>query len=289
MINAIKTRLTRRLKALRGTALAENLPPSRPPCCYLGDQRALAVTGGGHKIFLDTRDVGLTPHIALDGIWEVHIEKLVRRLLRPAATVVEVGANMGYHTLSMAEAVGPTGRVHAFEANPRMVALLRDSIAVNGYDDRVTLHLLAAMDAPGSLSFATHPSHAGSGYVVRGVPAADFTEHVTVEGARIDDRLPDLPEVDLFRLDCEGSEPPALRGAEGLLRRSRDAVIVTEWGSGMMSRHGPVAEHEAWLGGLGFVHCLEVDSQGSLHRRELGTLSDVVLADLVFSRRPLVF
>jgi FkbM family methyltransferase len=245
------------------------------------------VTEGGHKIFLDTRDVGLTPHIALYGVWETHIEQLVRRLLRPGATVVEVGANMGYHTLAMAEAVGPTGRIHAFEANPRMSALLRDTIAVNGYEDRVTLHPLAAMDAPGSLSFATHPSHAGSGYVVRGAATADYTERVTVEGARIGDLLADVPALDLVRLDCEGSEPPALRGAESLLRRSPDAVIVTEWSTGMMSGHGPVSRHEAWLRDLGFTHCLEVDGQGGLVPRELGTLSEVVLADFVFSRKPL--
>jgi hypothetical protein len=86
--------------------------------CYLGGHRALALTHRGHEIVLDTRDIGLTPHIALHGTWECEVEAVLQQPLRPGQSVAAVGVNIGYHTLAMTAAVGPTGHVHAFEASP---------------------------------------------------------------------------------------------------------------------------------------------------------------------------
>ncbi|MGK7861078.1 FkbM family methyltransferase [Falsiroseomonas sp. E2-1-a4] len=260
-------------------------PASRNTYCFLGN-RAVALTHSGLKIFLDVRDVGMTPHIALSGEWERHVERLLRRLLKPGAQVVEVGASMGYHTLAMAQAVGATGHVHAFEANPRVLALLRDSVAVNGFDGRVTVHAAAALAEPGRIAFAVHPAHIGSGHVALAETVAGYPERFEARGVRIDDALAELPAADLMRLDCEGSEPQALRGAEALIRRSPDLLMVTEWDIHMMGAREDVGAFEAWLRDLGLVYVQEI-TPGGLKPLAEGSLAGLTHADLLLSRRPL--
>lgn len=258
-------------------------PAKRDTYCFLGN-RAVALTHSGLKIFLDVRDVGMTPHIALSGEWERPVERLLRRLLSPGAQVVEVGACMGYHTLAMAQTVGAGGHVHSFEANPRVLSLLRDSVMVNGFDGRVTVHAAAAQAEPGRVSFAASPSHIGSGHVALEA-VTGYPERFEARGVRIDDVLHDLPAAHLMRLDCEGSEPQALRGAEALIRRSPDLILVTEWDSPMMGARADVGAFAAWLHELGLTHVREI-TPGGLRPVAEGSLPGLAHADLVFSRRP---
>lgn len=243
-------RMLRRLRPGSGAA-----PPGRQPqgYCYLGDGRAVALTHRGDKIFLDTRDLGLTPHIAVHGIWESDVEAVLGRLLRPGHVVAEVGANMGYHTLAMAEAIGPGGHIDSFEANPAVLPLLRATLAVNGLGGLVTLHPAAALDKPGEIAFSSDPDHIGSGHVALEGEAANYSRRIRVPAVTLDAVLAGVPALDLLRMDAEGSEPQVLQGATALLTRSPGLRIVTEWSAPMMARHGDLAALVAWLHGtLGF-------------------------------------
>ena len=223
--------------------------PGRQPqgYCYLGDGRAVALTHRGDKIFLDTRDLGLTPHIATHGIWEADVEAVLGRLLRPGHLVAEVGANMGYHTLAMAEAVGPSGHIDSFEANPAVLPLLRATLAVNGLDGVVTLHPAAALDSPGEVEFSSDPDHIGSGHVALEGEAANYSRQVRVPSVTLDAVLAGIPALDLLRMDAEGSEPQVLRGAAALLNRSPTLRIVTEWSAPMMAVRCDLPALVAWL------------------------------------------
>ncbi len=229
--------------------------PARPPqpYCYLGEGRALALTHRGQMIFLDTRDLGLTPHIAMHGTWEMDVEAVLGRLLRRGQRVAEVGANMGYHSLTMAEAVGPEGHIDSFEANPAVLPLLRATLSVNGFGERVTLHPVAALDAPGEVSFSSDPEHIGSGHLAFEVEAANYSRRVTVPAVTLDAALAAVPSLDLLRMDAEGSEPQVLRGAAALLARSPGLRIVTEWSAPMMAVRCDLPALVGWLGSeLGF-------------------------------------
>lgn len=62
---------------------------------YLGNSRAITRTIYGHKIYVDTRDHSLTPHLLVDGNWEDWITKVFRSVVRDGMKVVDVGANIG--------------------------------------------------------------------------------------------------------------------------------------------------------------------------------------------------
>jgi hypothetical protein len=68
-------------------------------------------------LFVDTRDLSLTPEIILNGCWEPGVTRGLSSLVKQGMTVVEVGANVGYFTTLLGWLVGPQGSVFAFEAN----------------------------------------------------------------------------------------------------------------------------------------------------------------------------
>jgi SAM-dependent methyltransferase len=75
--------------------------------------------------------------------WQKPDEVVAALGLRPGGVAADVGVGPGYFALRMARAVGPTGRVHAIDAEPRMIALLRERAAAAGLSDVVRPHLAA--------------------------------------------------------------------------------------------------------------------------------------------------
>jgi FkbM family methyltransferase len=217
----------------------------------LGD-RVLALTHWGRKIFLDASDIGITPHIALTGEWERETEAVIRSLLRPGDTVIEVGANMGYHSLAIADAIGPTGRLHAFEANPDIARMLDATIQLNGLTGIVTLHAKAALAHRGEVEFAVHPQHCGSAHLAVPQDQPMYSRRAKVTAVPLDEEMgADFAPLAMLRMDAEGSEPLVLRGAAWLLARCRPTLVM-EWAPHMMQAYGDVAGFADWLASLGY-------------------------------------
>jgi len=251
--------------------------------CYLGDGVGVALTHFGRKIFLPGGDFGITPDIALHGIWEPHVEAELRRLLKPGMRVVEIGANVGFHTLVMAEAVGPSGHIHAFEPYPRVLRLLRQTIALNRFAERVTIHAAAALHAAGEVEFAVDPDQAGSAHLAIPVMLPVYSERLVVPTVRLDEALAGEGAIDLVRMDAEGTEGLALIGAEALLARSPNLTIVTEWSPNMLAARGDVGELVAWLAGLGF-RFRRIERNGTLSEIAAADMPTLAHAELVMTR-----
>ena len=202
---------------------------------YLGNNRALTRTVWGHKMFLDTRDVSLTPHFLLDGYWEMWITKVFMKIVREGMTMVEVGANIGYYTLLAASRVGVHGKVYAFEANPQVFEILYRNIEVNGFLDRVTLVNKAVIDRSGSLTFHCPKYHQAGGSIV---PFSDEflkekrekSETIEVETVSLDEYFAHQHgKIDILKIDAEGAEPFIFRGMKKLLAGNSDIKIVCEF------------------------------------------------------------
>ena len=156
------------------------------------------------------------------GFYEAETVAAFRARLRPGATILDVGANIGQYALIAARAVGDDGLVVAFEPDARLRTRLIAHARRNDLERRIHVLPVAVTDLPGHAGFT--PATGDN----RGVGrlAADGAE--TVECVRLDDIWPSLGRArcDLVKLDIEGAELPALRGAEALLRAQRPALIV---------------------------------------------------------------
>src|SRR5438094_750470 len=109
--------------------------------------------------------------------------RFIESLVHPGDVAVDVGANIGYHTLIFARAVGERGRVFAYEPDPDNFRLLRRNVELNGYRN-VRPFQAAVSDRSGTLTL----------YLSRDNPA-DHRAYLPADEAR------DGIAIDSYRLD----------------------------------------------------------------------------------------
>ena len=164
-----------------------------------------------------------------DGYWEMHVTQVAAALVRPGMVAVDVGAHQGYYTLLLAGLVGSAGHVHAVEPNPKMVALVRRSLSVNGFKERGTLHappLAARGGDPGA--FQVDDELPGG---LRVLPAGVGNAARRVDAAKtitLDDIVGDGP-VDFIKIDAEGAETAIWEGMRRILARGAPLTIIVEF------------------------------------------------------------
>jgi FkbM family methyltransferase len=194
---------------------------------YIGDHTVLCRVLGKYMCYVDTLDRGLAPHLILNGFWEPWITLAIERLLEPGMVCIDVGANLGYYTALMADAVGPGGAVIAFEPNPRLSDLARASMFLNGFASRTCISEYAAADRDGRtvhLSFSPEMPMNGT-ICSEGTPA----DAVPVQTVTLDTACAGLGRLDLIKIDAEGAEQAVWDGMQGLLDRHPGAAVVLEW------------------------------------------------------------
>jgi FkbM family methyltransferase len=198
--------------------------------------------------WFDRRDVLLTPFIRTHGVWEADVMKLMTRKLRPGDVVVDVGANVGFHTVLASRLVGPAGRVYALEPMPWTLEVLRANVARHECTN-VEVLPVAATETSGSMRLASREHELSSARLT-----PDEEPGVDVETAPLDDVLPGVI-ADFVKVDVEGAEPSALRGARALLQRSRPLVVV-EFRNAPHLRGESADEVLRYYESLGFELCV---------------------------------
>jgi FkbM family methyltransferase len=238
----------------------------------------------GVRLFIDLSDhvIGLN---ILRGQYERDEIRLVRAMLKPGDAAIDVGGHIGFFTMQMAAAVGPAGRVFAFEPFDANADLLERSIAENGFGDRVRFRRAAVGAAPdtASLTFPVETLNSGGAYLLRDGTAplaGNRTTDVPVVSLDAIDR--DRP-VKLIKMDVEGAEPQVLRGAARLLATDRP-VILSELHPTQLERASGVSADQflAQIAALGYrAHRVEHDGPGApLDRAPADALVSVVLLPL---------
>jgi FkbM family methyltransferase len=147
--------------------------------------------------------------------------------------VLDIGANKG-QTIQNYRHILPRCRIHAFEPTP---GVFRDLNQAFGETPGVTLYRAAVVEYPGPVRFYVNSMTSTNSTLPR--PKRDRryfptrSKHVTspeVPGIRLDDFWAQkvFPAPDIIKLDIQGGELPALRGAVKLLDEARPGVICTE-------------------------------------------------------------
>ena len=204
---------------------------------------------------------GAGPNSYWLGTFERPKQILLERLVRPGDVFFDIGAHVGFYSLLASALVGSTGKVFAFEPNPRNVRYLRAHVAMNHLTN-VALFEAAVWDRPGTVLFETAGDSSTSRVAETGSlqVAATTLDGLRAEGA--------LPAPNFIKIDVEGGEIHVLRGAIKLLKETSPLVIL--------STHGPQPHDEccALLRSLGF------------ELRPLLPGSDLETASEIIARRP---
>jgi FkbM family methyltransferase len=226
--------------------------------------RSRAIDVYGHKMFVDAQDAS---GLFRTGVYEPAETQLIEREIQRGDVVVDIGANIGYHTLIFARLVGDTGRVYAFEPDPANFALLKRNVELNAYGN-VTLVQKAVSHASERAKLYLHEWNSMHSI-------AEFEgDHgsVEVEAVRLDDYFQGEGSVDFVKMDLEGGEGRAIQGMLSTLRKNEGIRVLTEFYPFGLKRFG--MEREDFLKSLltlGFdVFC--IDEQGRPYAADIGGL-----------------
>lgn len=138
--------------------------------------------------------------------------ELLRSITKPGMTAVDVGANRGITTVTLARAVGQGGRVYAFEPVPAHYTALQASLVRNRISN-VVASPEAVGDEPGMV--AVYERGGGSGIVADDEAPAFEVSRITLDGFL---QRRSVPRLDVLSADCEGSELLMLQGGAETLR-----------------------------------------------------------------------
>jgi FkbM family methyltransferase len=197
---------------------------------YLGDHVSLCRVLGRYKMFVDTQDIGIASHLLMDGFWEMWVTEAMLRLVRRGSVVADVGANLGYFTLLLADLTGPEGRVLSFEPNPKLGALLDKSLQVNGFAGFTDLHRIALGAGESQLRLEVQDSSPGGGRVL--LPGARRSDHTTSEvtvPVRRLDTIEHALAAEFIKIDVEGFEQQVWHGMTGILKQKKPLTIFMEF------------------------------------------------------------
>lgn len=209
---------------------------------YAGDGRMLIAPVWGGRLHAPSSDLSLTPELVAHGTYDRPFTAYVQRHIRPGDTVFDIGANIGLFTLLLGYQVWETGKVVAYEPNPRLLPILRDNVSMNWLSDRVEIVPKAAAAATGTLPFLV-PSRfemCGSLQPIEHVLSTDDRldrfERVDVEAEPLDVHVGRFDKIDLVKIDVEGAEEQVFAGMEGLLasgavRRVTFEIVQSHLGS----------------------------------------------------------
>lgn len=173
------------------------------------------------RMLYNKNDVYIGKSFELYGEFSYGETHLFEEVLKPGMTVIEVGANIGSHTVSIAQKVGRNGRVHAFEPQRIVFQTLCANIALNQATNVMTYYAAAGAEA-GELFVPELDPNASNNFGGLGLGAFDSGQKVSVMTL---DSL-ELPGCHFIKADVEGMEESVLRGADKTLKKFRPVLYV---------------------------------------------------------------
>ena len=180
----------------------------------------------GNKLFLNKKGLALV--VSHYGTYEELEAKIMKEKIKVGNIVVDVGANIGLHTLNMARIVGNTGQVFAFEPDPSNFKILGKNVKVNNYKN-IILEQKAVGDKHGraTLYHADNPGMHRIFPQTKQAKGQVQVELTSLDKYFIDSNLAD--KINFIKIDVEGLEFSVLKGMKNILKNNKKIKILFEF------------------------------------------------------------
>lgn len=230
-----------RVVSLGEDAVFEQPSAARPaPAVPASTRLPVEVVHQRRTYVLFKNDCGISDAIRSGGVYESYLFDYIRDRVRvEGTTIVDVGANLGQHALEFAELTGPTGTVHAFEAQRLVYYQLCANIVLNGVG-HVVAHQVALGAERGKVTMvapdlrSSERINVGSAYV-----GSSGSPQEVVDLRPLD--AYGLTNVSVLKIDVEGYEPYVLDGARATIAANRPVICVEIWDANL-ALHGFTAQ-----------------------------------------------
>lgn len=273
-------RIEQRLDRIEAYAVSA----ARRDAVQCGVDEILVRTAVGYML-CPAHDHALLAQLLDVGELEAGTRMLIQRVLRPGSSYIDVGANIGMHTVAAARAMQGKGSIVCFEPYEPTVRLLEKSIFLNGYNGIVQVHQAAVAAQSGSQ--ALFLGNTSGHHSLFSLPdrLASQAPLVQTRVVTLDETMPPGSRVDLIKIDVEGSELDVLDGASRLLNENPDAGLIVECGLTNLLRAG--SRLEDWLGrfqSAGFAWKAISPDNGHLEAWSAKRISDSASVNLFMAR-----
>lgn len=185
----------------------------------------------GTPLLANIQDYGIGTLLYLQGDYASARVSEIKRIVGKGNTVIDIGANIGYFTVLLANLVGTQGKVYAFEPDPRNFQLLKRTVERNGWS-HVMVEQKAVSDKAGEFTLYQGREWTGNSLVPN-----EYVSTTKVQVVTLDEFLPYEHDVSFIKIDTDGSEPLAITGMAKLIKRSRNIHVLTEYEPGNVKRY----------------------------------------------------
>jgi FkbM family methyltransferase len=180
--------------------------------------------------------------------------------LKPGDVFLDVGGNLGMFTIFAAKAVGPAGRVIAFEPESVAFSRLKSNIELNGLQNVTALRLaLSNFCGRKNLILGESDAVSQSAHIGDPGPQSELIETVTYDGLTESRALP-IPQV--VKMDIEGHEMSALRGMAASLSNPSCRALFCELHPQLWTAETTASEITSLATSFGF-DLLDVEERAS--------------------------
>lgn len=209
--------------------------------------------------------------IVIDGHYEEDFFRIADALLGDGGVFLDVGANYGLLSFGLAGRHRDLIDFHLFEPNAELVKIIGRSQAL--YPGmRCTVNQVAVSDHEGVVSFLIDHDQTGASHIVTEAAGEQDGELVQAPCVVLDDYIENaaINRVEFMKLDVEGHELAALRGAARALEEKRVQALYFEYFENWLRRAHPPAELLAFLESKGYAVCFcrkfDLESRGGATR-----------------------
>lgn len=172
------------------------------------------------NIIINPKNGYLDAQIYAYGLYEKHIVKEIVENTKEGDVCVDVGANIGHHTIIMSQNVGKSGRVYAYEPIPKIKDQLDKSISLNEIKNVETI-LIALSNTEEDLELNICNESIASSSIVNKMSTG---EKITIKTKTLDSY--NYPKVDFMKIDVEGFEYNVLLGAEKTIATNLPKIVI---------------------------------------------------------------
>jgi FkbM family methyltransferase len=171
----------------------------------------------------------------------------LKKSVRPGMQVLDLGANVGFYTCLLAELVGKSGKVHAFEPDQQNFTHLQQNTRNKQW---VAVNNSACAEHSGTIRLY-HSQEMNIDH--RTFDSGDGRPFTEIKALAIDDYFPDQETIEFIKIDIQGFDLQACRGMRQVLERSPKVTILGELYPFGLHRAGSSAdEYLSFLESLGF-------------------------------------
>lgn len=238
-------------------------------------------------ILVNINDTYLGNYLMQNGGYPTHLDKYYELFLKPGSTILDIGAEYGYHTVLFARKAGKFSTIYSVEPRADNVKIAKLNMNLNKIDNIIMLNKVL-YSQNGVHYLKALPSSSGWHLIIaKNAPKPDSKKAIQpVKTHQLDSLARNVFGVNLMRINGHGTEIEIIKGAKSIIEKSPNIGIFLYWNKKAISSYGDPEEIVRQLADIGFSFWF-VNESGILKLISAAELLKLSGGDIIITKRPM--